>query len=237
MTILLLVFSVPLVCMGQQVENDKNPLGFRTDLGINLAIGGHTCIGSSGDRWLKCKGNNVGWQMGTGFSIGVTIRPFKHLSFGVDASYMALRPLSESSTEDSYERFTDLSLGALFKGHLPIQIKRFLLDIGLGLRFAATNGFLKAKPDADFQSVSGDDSSAYYHRHFGPEITPVLDLAFFIVPKLGFGMEVRMPMTIYTQVCFDQGKSHICRGTQDDPLNKVKAPVKLFYGLHVIYYL
>ena len=237
MTLLLMVLVIPSISMGQQVDNDKNPLGFRTDLGISLAIGGHNCIGSSGTNWLQCNGNNKGWQMGTGFSIGAVVRPFKYFSVGLDASYMALRPLAESGTEKYYNRFTDLSLGALVKGHFPVNIKRFLLDIALGLRFAAVNGFLKAEPDPEFQQITHDNSSAYYHRHFGPEITPVLDLAFFVIPKLGFGAEIRLPMTMYTSVCFDQGSSHICRGTEDDISNKVKAPVKIFYGLHMIYYL
>ncbi len=236
-SILLMVLLAPAISLGQQVEDDKNPVGFRTDLGINVAIGGSNCMGSTGERWLKCTGNNEGWQMGTGVAIGATVRPFQYFSLGLDVAYMALKPLAESATEDFYTRFTDISFGALFKGHLPVRIKRFLLDIALGMRFAVVTGFLKAKPDANFQAITGDVSKNYIHRHLGPEITPVLDLAFFVLPKLGFGMELRLPMTIYTQVCFDQGDGSICRGATDDIENKAKPPVKLFYGLHVIYYL
>jgi hypothetical protein len=235
--VLFVVLIAPSLSLGQQIKEDKNPIGFRTDLGINLSIGGHVCLGSSGENWLACSGNNAGWTMGTGLAIGATVRPFKFFSLGIDGAYMAMRPIEGTETERDYKRFYDISFGAVFKGHLPIQIKRFLLDIGLGVRFAFVNGYLKAKPNAIFQEVTGDDSHVYFHRHFGPEITPLLDLMLFLVPKIGIGMEMRLPMTVYTEVCFDQGNSVICRGALDDPENKAKAPIKLFFGLHLIYYL
>jgi hypothetical protein len=112
-----------------------------------------------------------------------------------------------------------------------------LLDISLGAKVAFVNGYLKAEPDDEFQLHTGDSSKSYTHRHFGPEIAPLFNLDLFVIPKLGFGIELRAPITLYQMVCFDQGDSHICRGTEDDIADQVKSPGKLFYGLHIIYYL
>ena len=234
---LLTVFLVPTLSLGQQVKDEKNPLGFRSDLGLSLTVGGHSCLGSSGTTWLECKGNNTGWSMGTGIALAAIIRPLKYFSMGLDATYMALRPTEGTSFDKVYNRFTDISLGGVFRGHLPINIKRMILDLSLGLKIAFVNGYLKAEPDADFQFYTGDDSSSYTHRHFGPELTPLFNADLFIIPKFGFGFELRVPMTLYQQVCFDQGNSVICRGTKDDSTDKVKSPAKMAYGLHLIYYL
>ena len=175
--------------------------------------------------------------MGTGIAIGAIVRPLKYFSAGLDVAYMALRPLESTQFEDVYERFTDISFGGIFRGHLPIQIKRLLLDLSLGVKFGFVNGFLKAIPDGEFQRETGDDSSTYHHRHYGPEIAPLFNADLFIIPKFGFGFELRIPFTMYQSVCFDQGESQICRGTQDDIVDKVSSPVKIFYALHLIYYL
>jgi hypothetical protein len=236
--VFLSILLLPAMSWAQQVKEDHNPLGFRTDLGLSVAIGGHACLGSSGSNWLECRGNNEGWSMGTGFAIAAWIRPWKYFSMGMDGAYMALRPTEGTNFDIKfYDRFTDLSFGAVFRGHYPIQIKRMLLDLGLGIRFAFVAGFLKSKPDADFQRDADDYSDSYTHRHYGPEIAPLLNADLFIIPKFGFGLELRAPFTVYQQVCFDQGKDLICRGLKDDVEDKVSIPIKLFYGLHVIYYM
>ena len=148
-----------------------------------------------------------------------------------------LRPLDGSDYEDLYKRFFDISFGPVLKGHLPIQIRRVLLDLGLGVKFGFVNGYLFAKPNADYQEYIRDDSRTYHHRHYGPEVTGIFNADLFITPKFGFGIELRAIGTLYQQVCFDHGDEYVCRGTKDDTENKAIAPFKLGYGIHLIYYL
>jgi hypothetical protein len=234
---LLTMLMLPALSLGQEVVDKKNPLGFRSDLGLNVSFGGQICLGNSGAAWLECKGNNRGWSMATSVAIAAVVRPLKYFSLGLDISNMALRPTEGTGFDRAYKRFWDLSIGGVFRAHVPVRIRRMLLDFSAGLKAAFVIGYLKANPDDNLQFFTGDDSSYYTHRHFGPEISPIINVDLFIIPRFGFGYEMRTLMTMYQQVCLDQGNSTICRGTQDDVTDKVKSPVKMFFGLHLVYYL
>jgi hypothetical protein len=219
---------------------DKNPLGFRSDFGLELSIGGHICVsgGGSGSK-IECKGNNEGWSMGSGIAIAARVRPLKFFSIGLELSYMGLRPADASKTEELFKRFFDFSVGPVPMFHIPIRIRVVLLDISLGLKVAFVNGFLYAKPDKDVQANTGDTSNYYRHRLFGPEVSGIVGLDLFIVPKFAFGVEFRPMATMYQTVCFDDGSDEICRGAEDDPTtdNQYGTPFKIFFGLHGILYL
>ena len=219
---------------------EKNPLGFRSDFGLELTLGGHVCAGGGGSgSQIECKGNNKGWDMGTAFAVAGRVRPVKFFSVGLELSYMGLRPADASNTDRLFKRFFDFAIGPVFKFHIPVRIKTILMDISLGLKTAYVNGFLYAKPDTEIQEAIGEDSKYYRHRLYGPEITGILGVDLFIIPRFGFGVEFRPMATMYQAVCFDDGDDQICRGTQDDSevLNRFGTPFKIVFGLHVVYYL
>jgi hypothetical protein len=225
---------------GQDKVKEKNPLGFRTDFGLELTFGGHLCSGGGGDgSQIECSGNNKGWDMGTGLAVAGRIRPLKFFSIGLEFSYMGLRPKGGTVTDQLFKRFFDLGVGPVFKFHIPIRIRAMLLDISLGLKTAFVNGFLYAKTDSEVQKNTGDDSRYHRHRLFGPEISGIIGADLYVIPKLGFGVELRPMATLYQTVCFDDGSDHICRGAEDDSVksNRFGSPFKILFGLHVIYYL
>ncbi len=230
----------PLVAQGQDKEPEKNPLGFRSDFGLEATIGGHICAAGGGNgSQIECQGNDKGWDMGTGVAVAGRIRPLKFFSIGLELSYMGMRPSDSSSTDRLFKRFFDISVGPVFKFHVPIRIKTILMDLTFGLKTAFVNGFLYAKPDAEIQEAIGEDSKYYRHRLFGPEISGVLGLDLYVIPKFAFGVEFRPMATLYQTVCFDEGSAQICRGVDDDPRteNSFGTPLKILFGLHLIYYL
>lgn len=219
---------------------DKHPLGFRSDFGLGVTIGGHVCAsgGGSGSQ-IECKGNNIGWDMGTGLIISGQVRPLKFLSAGLELSYMGLRPADASESDRLFKRFFDFAVGPVLKFHIPIRIQAMLLDITLGVKGAFVNGFLYAKPNADIQDNIGDSSKYYRHRLFGPELDGIIGVDLYVIPRFGFGVEFRPIGTFYQTICFDDGSEHICRGAQDDPVesNRFGSVFKILFGLHAIYYL
>ncbi len=219
---------------------EKNPLGFRSDFGLELSIGGHSCVSGGGNEGtLQCSGNNKGWDFGSGWVIAGRVRPVKFFSAGLELSYMGLRPGDGTATENGYKRFFDFSVGPVFKFHIPIRIRVILMDISLGIKTAFVNGFLYEYPNKEVQGNIDESSKYYRHRLFGPEISGSIGLDLYVVPRLGFGVEVRPIGTLYQSVCFDKGSDHICRGVKEDSETQHHyiAPFKLFYGLHIIYYL
>ena len=219
---------------------DKHPLGFRSDFGLDVTIGGHVCAGGGGSgSQIECSGNNKGWDMGTGLAIGGQVRPLKYFSVGLELSYMGLRPADASDSDKLFKRFFDFAVGPVLKAHIPVRIKVVLMDITLGVKAAFVNGYLYAKPDGEVQSNLNENSKYYRHRLYGPELDGIIGLDLFIIPRFGFGIEFRPMATMYQSVCFDDGTDQLCRGVADDPVpaNRFATPFKILFGLHLIYYL
>ncbi len=221
-------------------ERPKTP-GFRTDLGVQFSFGGHSCIGGGSD-YATCGGTNVRWDTSWGLGGGFIARPFKLFSLGVNVSYynMKFRRITEN-------KWSDLLLGPVGKFHFPFRLgtKDLLFEPNIGLQVGFAKGTFKERMRETGQSVD------WNHEHLGAFLGLPFGVDFFPIPKLGVGLEFKVVRTFYTEVCFEHDQV-ACRGVNDKALTKrydlpdggvpndkgvASYPWKLFWGLHVLYYL
>ncbi len=258
-----LLFSVILITglltapalFADETELRSKAPGFRTDLGMYLSLGGHSCVAGGAD-FTECSGNGVGWAMGGGFALGLQVRPFRFFSIGLDLSLLNLRPYEDTEFELYYKRSFDLSVGPVFMAHIPIRLKALLIEPSLGVKLGFVNGFIPINEGARvFSSESVGTGESYkdawdveepepetpeYFKQFGPEVAGIIRLDFYPLPGFGIGAEVRLIATMYQQTCEHYATDSLCRGMHDDQIDQAseeeKTPFKVFYGLHFMKY-
>jgi hypothetical protein len=213
--------------------------GFRTDLGVHASFGGSSAVGG---------GNNYAassaWDTLFGFQVGAILRPFRHFSFGVDLGYTLLRMRQQTANS-----WSDLTIGPALRFHLPLRLgRKLLLEPSLGLE----GGYVYGVYHEDKQA-NGDGRGTvlnHEHTHTGPFVALLGGLDLFPVPRVGFGVDLRVLRTFYTTVCFDDGQQTICRGTTQGELatndinntvfsgdkREATYPWKMFWGVHALYY-
>jgi hypothetical protein len=220
------------------VRRDGDP-GFRTDLGFHVAIGGNSCIGG-GTGYASCYGADNAWDTSVGVSGGVLLRPLKHFSAGIDITYGRMRYHQMTAN-----KWSDLTFGPVARFHWPIRFKGLYFEPNLGLQVGFVKGVM-------YENESEQDTSlSREHVHMGAFLALPFGLDFFPLPRLGFGLEFRLIRTIYTDVCFESSGGVACRGIDDEALTDrydlpfggvpadkgiEKFPMKLFWGVHGLYY-
>ena len=208
--------------------------GFRTDFGIQLSVGGHQCIQDSGGTgYAKCRGADGGWNTSMGAVLGIVLRPWRFFSVGLDFAYMSM-----DSRYNKKNSFGDFSIGPVIRGHLPIRIVKVVFEPNVGIQYGFMQGHLYREHDR-------------IDRHIGSFFTMLITLDLYVIPKLGFGFDLRIIRSGYQEVCVEGGDATVCRGANDqnaaaaleetkenDTLVDEKAsyPWKIFYGGHVVYY-
>lgn len=216
--------------------------GFRTDLGIYLGAGGHTCIGG-GSNYASCSDTQNAWDTGWGIAGGVVTRPLSFLSIGIDLGYN--RMIYHQQTKD---KWGDLLVGPVFKFHLPFSFAGMIWEPNLGIQAGYVQGTY-------YQKKRGSDEVDYKHKHTGAFLTLLAGMDLFFMPRFGVGLEARFIRTFYQEVCYEWYNGVSCRGIDDTRIvnayKEVKEqtgesfpgekgisdfPWKLFYGTHVLYY-
>ena len=210
--------------------------GFRTDIGVHLSLGGNSCLGG-GTSYAECRGTDNAWDAGFGLTAGVLLRPWKHFSFGLDLYYGRMR--YHQVTEN---RWSDFGMGPSGRFHYPIRVKQFVLEPSIGVQVGWVEGVYH-------QNKRGNTDVDYEHRHTGAFLGIPVTLDFFFLPRVAAGLEFRVVRTFYTEACFESVNGTICRGTDDDALTENDAifipgdkgeadfPWKLFWGIHLLYYI
>jgi hypothetical protein len=217
---------------------------FRTDLGIQLSLGGSSCIGG-GTSYARCFGTDDQWDTRFGLNGGLIIRPFQHVSFGLDVGMMTL-----AYHQITANTWTDLLLGPTVRYHQPWRIRgKLYVEPNIGLQAGYVYGVLREKKDDSGTSVD------YRHKHYGAFISIPFGLDFFPLPRVGIGLEFRVIRTFYTDVCFESADTVVCRGAHENKLvgsdvreasghsaqylgdkGTASYPWKLFWGIHGLYY-
>jgi hypothetical protein len=219
---------------------------FRTDLGVQLSLGGSSCVGG-GTNYARCNGVADAWDSRFGLQGGLIVRPYRHFSFGLDAGFMSL-----TSHQVTANTWNDFTVGPTARFHLPIRIrKKVYIEPNIGLQAGYVYGVYRENKDDD----SGTTEVGYKHKHYGPFVAVLLGADFFPLPRVGVGLEFRLLRTFYTDVCFESADSVVCRSTQDERLvnsdvrepggqtaqylrdkGVAEYPWKLFWGVHGLYY-
>jgi hypothetical protein len=214
--------------------------GFRTDLGLHLSLGGHACL-PGGSRYAKCNGQDVSWDPSLGFNVGLIVRPFQRLSFGLDFSYMRM-----VHHQDTASKWSDLILGPVARYHHPLRIRDLYFEPNVGVGF----GWVKANYH-QAERIDTQEKVDFDHAHLGAVLTILLGADFFPLPRLGVGIEFRLIRTFYDEVCFEWNNGVNCRGSRDEAIVRRWAddnvtfpgekgiadyPWKLFWGVHGLYY-
>jgi len=222
----------------ERIVRTEDP-GFRTDIGLHLAFGGHSCVGG-GSEYAKCKGADTSWDTSWGLVAGVIVRPFNHFSAGLDLTYVNM-----IHHQDTASKWSDLTLGPVVRYHQPVRIRDFYFEPNLGIQF----GWVQGKYHQG--TGSGNEKVDYDHKHLGAFLAIPLGVDFYPLPKLGVGLEFRLIRTFYSEVCFEWAGGVNCRGTQDEAIVKrweddnvsfpgekgiATYPWKLFWGVHALYY-
>lgn len=226
----------------QETVNRPEVPGFRTDLGIQFSFGGHSCIGG-GSNYASCYGTDTSWDTSWGLGGGFLARPFKLFSVGVNISYYTMK-----LHEITDNKWGDLLLGPVAKFHFPFMLgaRKLLFEPNIGLQ----GGF--AKGTYSEEKLASTEKVGWEHEHLGAFLAIPFGVDFFPIPKLGVGLEFKLVRTFYTEVCFESRDLTTCRGVNDKaaednwdlsstgiPNDKGIAtyPWKLFWGLHVLYYI
>ncbi len=236
LTVFILIAASTHSALGQEEEPRPKSPGFRTDLGIQLSVGGHQCL-RSGSGYAECRGADGGWNTSVGIAGGFIVRPIPYFSAGLDAAYMHMTSRWNESTY-----WSDISAGPVLRAHLPIRIKNVVLEPHLG----AQGGFIQG--NMHFK----EDGNRRVNQHTGLFVAPLGGLDIFVLPGFGFGIDVRVIRTFYQEVCFESSTGTICRGTNDTQSNScgtgdqhsfypgdgsaAQYPWKIFYGGHLLYY-
>ncbi len=223
----------------QVVTRRAGDPGFRTDLGFHLAIGGNSCIGG-GSGYASCYGADDSWDTSVGVSGGVLLRPLKLFSVGMDITYGRMRYHQMTAN-----KWSDLIFGPVARLHWPVHFKGLYFEPNIGLQVGFVKGVMYENESANQDSLDRE------HVHMGAFLALPFGLDFFPIPKLGFGLEFRLIRTIYTEVCFESSGTVACRGIKDEALTDrwdlefggvpadkgiEKFPMKLFWGVHGLYY-
>ncbi|MDD5305986.1 MAG: hypothetical protein PHU25_01570 [Deltaproteobacteria bacterium] len=215
---------------------DGDP-GFRTDLGVHLAVGGHSCV-AGGTGYASCTGTDNSWDTSWGLAGGLIVRPFSRVSVGVDVAYLNM--ISHQETDNTW---SDLLLGPIVRYHQPLHLGSIYTEPSLGVQGGYVWGIWHLNK-SNSTAVTGDN------EHLGGFLAIVLGWDVFLLPRLGVGIELRLVRTFYQEVCFHWDGKDLCRGVDDrsivtqpsstanfpaDP-GAADYPWKLFYGVHGIYY-
>ena len=226
----------------EPINRPETP-GFRTDLGIQFAFGGHSCVGG-GSNYASCSGTNDSWDTSGGLAGTLMARPFRMFSIGFDVSYYTMK--YHQLTDNKWK---DLLLGPVAKLHFPFRFSKhsILMELNFGLQVGFVKGVYDEKKRDDGNTVVN-----WKHDHLGAFLGVPLAFDYFPIPKLGVGLDFKLVRTFYTEVCFESQNVTTCRGVDDKaaednwelpasgiPNDKGVAsyPWKLFWGLHVLYYL
>jgi hypothetical protein len=215
---------------------------FRTDLGIQFSIGGASCLGG-GTGYAECSDADNSWDTSVGLSGGLLVRPIPWVSAGIDVAWSRMTFHQETSNS-----WTDLQVGPVLRGHLPLWIRddKAYLEPNLGLQAGWVRGNFHEAVRVD----NGDDVD-YDHSHMGAFLAILLGIDWFVLPKLGLGLEFRLLRTFYDEVCFETMDGKYCRGIDDKAITErwdlnmglpgekgiAEYPWKLFWGVHAIYYI
>jgi hypothetical protein len=223
----------------ERIVRTEDP-GFRTDLGLQLAFGGHSCVGG-GSEYAECKGADTSWDTSWGLAGGFIVRPFNHFSFGIDVTYVNM-----IHHQDTASKWSDFTMGPVVRYHQPVRIRDLYFEPYLGLQA----GWVMGKYHQATR-IDTNEKVDYDHKHLGAFLAIPFGVDFFPLPKLGVGLEFRLLRTFYSEVCFEWRGGVNCRGTQDEAIVKrfeddkvtfpgekgiAKYPWKLFWGVHALYY-
>jgi len=242
-TLLLAVFFLP---APRAVADDttpefyrpKNP-GFRTDIGIHISAGSHHCL-NDGSGYASCGKDGGGWNAGWGLALGALVRPFTHLSFGLDASFMNM-----SNTHNLDNHWLEVAIGPVARVHLPIRFGKFVMEPNLG----AQAGFVQGT-----MWIADTSDESQKRKLYGPFVGIVCHLDLFVLPGFGVGLDIRIHRVFYLEVCTGADDSLACRGLEDEKSVRyldglegenradsgdetgVAFPWKIYYGGHLVYY-
>lgn len=223
----------------ERIVRNEDP-GFRTDIGVHLAFGGHSCVGG-GSKYADCRGTDTSWDTSWGLAGGIIVRPFYRFSAGLDISYVNM-----IHHQDTASTWSDFTLGPVVRYHQPIHIRSLYFEANIGVQF----GWVQAKYHQATR-MDTNESVDYDHKHLGAFLAFPLGVDFFPLPKLGVGLDFRLLRTFYSEVCFEWVGGVNCRGVQDEALVKrweddnvtfpgekgiATYPWKLFWGVHALYY-
>ncbi|MBW2276562.1 MAG: hypothetical protein JRF63_03655 [Deltaproteobacteria bacterium] len=223
----------------ERIVRTEDP-GFRTDVGVHLAFGGHSCVGG-GSEYAECKGADTSWDTSWGLAGGLIVRPFNRFSAGIDVIFVNM-----VHHQDTASKWSDFMLGPVVRYHQPVRIRELYFEPSLGIQA----GWVQAKYHQATR-IDTNEKVDYDHKHLGAFLAIPIGLDFFPLPKLGVGLEFRLLRTFYSEVCFEWRAGVNCRGTKDEAIVKrfeddkvtfpgekgvASYPWKLFWGVHALYY-
>lgn len=230
------VTALPGSTLAQEDEMRGRSPGFRTDFGFYIFGGGNSCGGGGCDTDGI---SEIKWGTHLGVAAGILVRPYRFFSMGMDFSFTNLVPTEDSP---SLKRFFDVTIMPTLNIHIPVRFRTVVLEPTFGVGFGLVNGYLT------YDGVH-TTSRKTSRRYYGPGVSGLFGLNVFVIPEFGFGLGVRINGTFYQQNCdkYEDGEI-FCKGYKDSNDNytseetggigpePLKAPLKIFYGLHLIYY-
>jgi len=237
-----LIPLAPATAEARDVESEEvlltDGVGFRTDLGLHLSVGGNSCLGG-GTGYAECSGTEHAWDTSWGLAGGFIVRPWWFLSIGIDLAYTNM--IYHQATDNTW---SDLAVGPTVRLHLPFNVRGFVLEPNLGLHLGYVQGVYHENETQDGRTMD------YDHDHMGFFLSILLGADFFVLPKFALGVEFRLLRTFYDEVCFEWSDGTNCRGVDDEAIEKryddnlnfpgekgiVDYPWKLFWGVHGLYY-
>jgi hypothetical protein len=199
-------------------------------------------VRKGGTGYAACAEADTSFDPGFGLAAGVLVRPLTWLSAGVDVAWGRLTHHQETANS-----WSDLQVGPVLRGHLPLWIrKKAYLEPNLGIQAGWVRGMFHEAIRTDNQ-----DEVDYEHSHMGAFLSFLLGIDWFVLPKLGLGLEFRLLRTFYDEVCFETRDGKYCRGVDDKAVTErwdlnmnfpgekgiAEYPWKLFFGVHAIYYI
>jgi hypothetical protein len=214
--------------------------GFRTDIGIHLSVGGHSCL-AGGSGYAKCKGEDNTWDGSFGLAGGLLVRPLRHFSFGLEAGFAQMRLHQQTAN-----KWRDITVGPVARFHYPLRLRSLVLEPSAGLHFGYVRGIFSEK-------MSGSNQVDFVHDHQGMFFGFLLGADLFFLPRVAAGLEIRLIRTVYTEVCFESLSGVGCRAVSDEEvaaqyqvpgtetvldgdMGVVDYPWKIFFGIHLLYY-
>lgn len=212
--------------------------GFRTEVGLHLSFGGHSCVGG-GSEYGACFGQgDYSWDTSWGLFGGVQARPFNRFSFGLDVGYTNL--IHHQNTDETW---SDLLLGPVARYHHPLRLANLYFEPNLGVQLGYVRGIYH-------QKKLGSTTVDFENEHLGLFLGIMLGADWFLLPRVAVGIEFRLIRTFYLETCKEWSGGVNCRATDDKDLasrgdpNREYAnepgvatfPWKLFYGIHGLYY-
>jgi hypothetical protein len=222
----------------EAAARDGDP-GFRTELGLQLSVGGNSCLGG-GTNYADCNGSADRWDTSWGLAGGLLVRPFSRFSAGVEVSF-----LNMIYHQDTKNTWSDLLLGPIVRYHQPLHLGSIYTEPNLGVQGGYVWGIWH-------RNKFGSTTVNWDNEHLGGFLAIVLGWDVFLLPRLGVGIELRLVRTFYREVCYHWNGGNLCRGVDDKTLvtqyspsstanfpgepGTADYPWKLFYGVHGIYY-